>query len=509
MKSKLLLFFVLACLLFLEGISQNLQRQGEKPNTNFFSDNSLSITPMSAGITAEDMVENLLGEGISYSNLEYTGASVASGLFAGGLLAGINIEDGVILSSGAAEFAIGPNNSPGISQSNSLPGDPDLDDLGYSTNDASILEFDFIPELDYITFNFVLGSEEYPEYITQYQDVFAFFLDGENIALIPGTNTTISIGTVNHLENSEYYIGNSDSPPLYDVQCDGFTTVFELYADVTPNVEHHIKMTVADVNDHALDTWIFLEGGSFVSANPAIAVDPSTLSASLCSNSISVQNMEISNTGTGELTFEIVNLPAWLSAVPLTGTIAEGENTQVELTFNSSGLGSNTYQSNFSINNNTPNSPLDVPVTLEVIPATSSYFVNEDNEDNQQSGFPDNDFDEFLCKGDGKLPIEFRITVDHPVITSAQLSLVTFDMDAQPGLALPYAQKDEVYVNGNLIGVLTGANEQEETTVLDVPAAYLIPGPNGINIIEIRVSVLGKFWCLEMRSAELIVNNCP
>ncbi len=511
MKTANIAFFLIIILspfaIVKDGFAQDIKRKGQKPDFGSFS-KALGVTPMSAGVTAQQMVENLLGEGISYQNVQYTGASVASGLFTGGSSAGINIDEGVILSCGAAQFAIGPNNSPGISQVNGLPGDADLNSLGYSTNDASVLEFDFTPELDYISFNFVIGSEEYPEFITGYQDVFAFFLDGVNIALIPGTNTTISIGTVNHLQNSQYYISNSESPPPYDIQCDGFTVVFELVASVTPNVTHHIKMAVADANDSSLDTWIFLEGGSFVSANPGIVVDPLSLNESLCPDANSTQYFTITNDGTGELTFTIDENETWLSVNPNAGSIQEGENLQIEVLFNSNGMAAGSNQTNIQIINNTPQSPFSIPVSLDVLPLSSTLYINDDNENNSLGGSPDGDFNTFLCKGDEILPIEFNIFIEQPSIESAELGITTFDVDLVPDFGLPYPQEDEVYVNGNFVGVLSGADETQAETVFNVPASFLVPGPNGKNLIQIFASVKGKFWCLQMNSAELTITHC-
>ena len=506
--TNFILLLFLGVIFCVDASSQELTRKGQKTNGANYSENSLGILPMSAGVTVQQMVENLLGQGITYSNVQYSGAQIASGLFSGGNSAGINIEEGVILSCGAAEYAIGPNNSTGISQVNNLPGDSDLNNLGYSTNDASVLEFDFIPELDYISFNFVVGSEEYPEYISGYQDVFAFFLDGENIALIPGTNTAISIGTVNHLTNSEYYISNSDSPPLYDIQCDGFTVVFELVATVTPNVNHHIKMAVADVNDSALDTWIFLERGSFVSANPGIAVEPVELDESLCSNATSSQYLTLVNDGTGELNFTINESVSWLSVNPVSGTIQESESIQIEVTFNALGTGSGTYQTSLQIENNTPQNPINIPIHLEVIPISTDIYIDQDNENNDMGGIPDGDFNTYLCKGDDVLPIEFNLTIQESFVLGAELIITTFDVDILANNGLPYSQKDEVFVNGNFIGILEGNNNIEGETIFNIPSSILIEGPNGQNLIQVFVSVEGKYWCLQLNSAELLVTHC-
>ena len=63
---------------------------------------------------------------------------------------------------------------------------------GMDTHDAAVLSFDFnIATNRPLHFNFVFGSDEYPDFGNQYNDVFGFFLDGTNVAVIPGTTTPV------------------------------------------------------------------------------------------------------------------------------------------------------------------------------------------------------------------------------------------------------------------------------------------------------------------------------
>lgn len=344
-------------------VTEAQTRIGQKPDPSKNSKNSLSVTSMSSGITAKQMVNNILGAGVVSSNVEYTGAAIASGIFTDGGAAGIGIESGIILSCGAAEYAIGPNNSDGASKDNNMPGDADLNALGYNTNDASVLEFDFIPEQDAVSFSFVLGSEEYPEFISSYPDVFAFFLDGVNLAYVPGTTTPISIGTINHLTNSQYYISNND-PVIYDIQCDGFTVAFQLSAEVTPNISHHIKMAIADVNDHNLDSWIFLQSGSFVGVNlPPVAqgfpvITPEILVGETYNLSFSFNSPEPNQIT--EITINPQTAPGLtFSSTP--GAIATG---QFELVGSIANAGINTFEI-VAMDDGTP--PMSTTVMLNVL----------------------------------------------------------------------------------------------------------------------------------------------
>jgi hypothetical protein len=68
---------------------------------------------------------------------------------------------------------------------------------------------------------------------------------------------------------------------------------------------------------------------------------------------------------------------------------------------------------------------------------------------------------------------------------------------------------DEVYVNNNFVGTLTGANNEDSTTIFTVNPAYLVPG--GRNRIKILVNQGANAdpgdWCVELKKAQLIVNG--
>ena len=200
-------------------------------------------------------------------------ASASAGEFTNGL-GSLGISQGIILSCGLVNNAPGPNSSDAISADLGLPGDADLNAAfgGITTYDATVLEFDFIPTADHMYVQYVFGSDEYNEWVGQFNDPFAFFLDGTNIALVPGTTDPVSVGTVNLGSNSAYYhnndYGDFGGVCPYDIEADGFTSVFTASSALTPNVTHHIKLVIADRNDHVLDSWVFLKAASFSTINP-------------------------------------------------------------------------------------------------------------------------------------------------------------------------------------------------------------------------------------------------
>ena len=241
------------------------------------------------------LVNNILGSGITVSNATYNGASVASGTFTGGLASGIGIEQGIILTTGDANLAVGPNNDDSARRDNGLPGDADLNALvgGSNTFDASVLAFDFTSTTGNLLFNYVFASEEYNEYVnTDFNDVFGFFLDGENIALIPGTNTPVSINTVNggnplgtDATNPQLFNNNSpeDGEPLYNIQYDGFTKVFQIKIQGLSTGRHRIKLAIADRQDRLYDSAVFIQAGTFSGEPPRDVPEPTTILGVLAS----------------------------------------------------------------------------------------------------------------------------------------------------------------------------------------------------------------------------------
>jgi hypothetical protein len=238
-------------------------------------------------ITPEDMVEMLIGSGLSYNNVVYTGGDNSRGSFWGGP-GNIGVINGILLTSGSVNVAPGPNNSGNAGFNADTPGDPDLSMIaGISTFDACVLAFDFVPEYENVWFQYVFCSEEYHEYVNQFNDAFGFLISGpgisgpysgssENIALIPMTGIPVTINTVNcgnpyncseSCMNCQYFVNNTGNFTQYDA----FTTVLTASAIVEPYQTYHIKLAVGDGIDHAYDSGVFLQASSFCSG-PVIGV---------------------------------------------------------------------------------------------------------------------------------------------------------------------------------------------------------------------------------------------
>jgi gliding motility-associated-like protein len=222
----------------------------------------------------------LLGNGVTVSNITYTGDTGAIGYF-DGTASNIGLPAGVMLCTGDIYNAVGPVGTQIGGTCWSLPGDADLTNLcGCGiTNDAAIIEFDFVPTADTVKFNYVFGSEEYPEFVGSFNDIFAFFISGPgivgtpNIATLPFSVTPVSISTVNNgngfcpgnppvgpCMNCQYYVDNCNGTT---VNYGGFTVPLTAMHTVIPCQTYHIKIAIADALDCVYDSGVFLQQGSF------------------------------------------------------------------------------------------------------------------------------------------------------------------------------------------------------------------------------------------------------
>jgi gliding motility-associated-like protein len=271
--------------------------------TNLFLSSYSQLT-VNTGLTPQQLVNNvLLGNGVVAFNITYNGTPLSIAKFTSNAT-NLGMNSGVLIKTGDAIGAIGPNDSPGEGSISTGLGDSDLDLLTtQTTSDVTILEFDFIPSSDSISFRYIFASEEYNEYVcSRFNDVFGFFLSGPgingtfsnnsiNIALIPNTNLPVSIGTVNNgqigangtsaectaggMVNSQYFVDNDASGQDW-IQFDGFTIPLTASANVICGDTFHIKIAVSDVFDTNFDSGVFLEAESFASGG--LEVSTQTLS---------------------------------------------------------------------------------------------------------------------------------------------------------------------------------------------------------------------------------------
>jgi hypothetical protein len=314
MKMKTIIM-VLLVLTLLAAPAAAIDRTGTAPvssvNTITVSSVPTFTTTDLNTLTKEQLVSNLLGSGVTVTDIRVTGANVAAGTFSDSE-AVTGISQGIILSTGDISSVAGPNKADDTTTINTESGNPDLDLLipGYSTYDAVVLEIDFIPAGSQLEFNYVFGSEEYNEWVaSSYNDVFGFFLNGANIALIPGTTTPVAINNVNNGANSAYFLDNDFgdlSPIPYNTELDGFTTIFKAVGIVNPGKTNTIKIAIADAGDSLLDSAVFIEAKSFSSADFFLTPETATNDVGE-THVVTAELKEITQNGVSPIVEETVN----------------------------------------------------------------------------------------------------------------------------------------------------------------------------------------------------------
>lgn len=281
-------------------------------NCSVFYLSASSTLKMDDGIQTEngfDIIDlisfNLLGDiCVDVSNVDGPNNSNGYGVFTDGL-SSIGIDEGIVLLTGNINSAEGPNSGATASGGGASDGtDPDLAQLISNTQHNVVkVEFDFVPDEDKISFDYVFASEEYCDYVnSSFNDVFGFFISGpgingpfsggaENIAVVPGTNDPVTINNINWETTDGLYntnevaqygggctIGETQAPKPFSqlFGLDGFTAILTAEADVIPCETYHIKLVIADIGDGLFDSGIFLGQNSFISGEINASTNLST-----------------------------------------------------------------------------------------------------------------------------------------------------------------------------------------------------------------------------------------
>ncbi len=285
-----ILFMVLMVMLLVLGLSKESRSQ-LTVNTG----SAISMTPL------QFVQTYLVGTGVTISNATYNGSAdplnstnrtplqyrdqVGSFTTSGGALTQLGIGGGVILSTGYVAKAIAPASPSDDMEGNNAPfeSDPDLHILANSDiNDKSVLEFDFIPVTNVITFKYVFSSIEFDGFCNSYNDAFGLFLSGPgiaggagfvnnavNIALLPETTSYVNINNIcaadkNNTGNGVYSWWNAQKTYF---TYNRLTYVLTASYPVTCFQTYHMKFAIGDAGDGIYDSGVFIEENSFSSAD--------------------------------------------------------------------------------------------------------------------------------------------------------------------------------------------------------------------------------------------------
>jgi gliding motility-associated-like protein len=235
--------------------------------------------------TANNLVENVLinSNCANVSNISITGSgnsSAESFGFFDGNSSGFPFTSGVLLTTGTALSAIGPNSSIISEGSTNWLGDADLEQALQVNNsvNATILEFDFTPLSNQFSFDYIFSSEQYLSNPSPNQcnftDGLVFLLKKANtsdtytnLAVVPNTNIPVKSstirgsGTICTPANEQYFDAfNTDQHPT---NYNGQTVILKAQSAVDAGETYHIKIVIADQGNNLYDSALFLGAGSF------------------------------------------------------------------------------------------------------------------------------------------------------------------------------------------------------------------------------------------------------
>lgn len=277
------LFFSVSC--------QNCPEEIKEPEANAKS----MMFSASQNLDATDLVQNIFigGDCFETSGASVTGNGLSVGDFTGGTqIFGFDpsFDEGIVLSTGLISN-MGANSTQFLSSdTNSPDGNGDLSDLagGDPINDVVVLEFDFVPTVDMVQFDYAFASEEYCDFAppnpSSFNDVFGFFLSGPGIAgpyaggainiaqLANGDN--VSINNINPVTNSGLFVSNGSDCGVPGAGSgifafDGYTTTLTAVASVIPCETYHIRLAIGDAVDGIYDSAVFLKANSFDAGSAA------------------------------------------------------------------------------------------------------------------------------------------------------------------------------------------------------------------------------------------------
>lgn len=157
----------------------------------------------------------------------------------------------------------------------------------------------------------------------------------------------------------------------------------------------------------------------------------------------------------GEVEDYSVNVLGWVTASPMEGTVAPGENQEITFNFNAEDLGIGTYNANYTLSSNDPdNGEILVPVTMHVAEASVTATADKDS----------------LCLG-GSTILHASINGGSGTFTYAWTSDPAGFNSSEPDPVVSPASTTTYFIqvtNGNII-----LNDQITITVTDLPEVNL------------------------------------
>ncbi|MFO0974396.1 MAG: choice-of-anchor L domain-containing protein [Phycisphaerae bacterium] len=225
--------------------------------------------------TPSDLATALNPSGLQITAVTVLGGAPGQiGTYADFSLAPITIADGIVLSSGDVT-QMGPPadpvldfpqpsydmGTPGTLEfdaygSTPLPGGGTLIENFFSSNDVAAIQVDFALDNDsQVQFDFVFGTVEFPYWTSLYTDAFLVFLDGVD----PASQITFDRnGNPVQVGVSFTSLVSTDDLNTAFAFPHGLLVKLTTTTAVLPSGDHTIRFEMGDVNDHILDSAVFI-----------------------------------------------------------------------------------------------------------------------------------------------------------------------------------------------------------------------------------------------------------
>jgi len=243
---------------------------------------AISFTGIDDTSDLENIISSLFSGGISLVSGSplYIGANGQGSTFSDGSSA-TGFTNGLLLTSGSGILP-STNGSTEFSTQRGSSGDADLDAASAtisagSTFDANTLQFRIFvsdPSIQSVTINFAFGSDEFPEFSSNFSDVGAILVNGQNVAYFSNGKP---LAVINENLEAGAFIDNTSGSVA--IEYDGLSRPLSVVVPVNQG-ENTIKFGVADTNDISLDSGLFIgsvvagdAGGGGSITQPPIAGD--------------------------------------------------------------------------------------------------------------------------------------------------------------------------------------------------------------------------------------------
>ncbi|MCL6583276.1 MAG: HYR domain-containing protein [bacterium] len=185
------------------------------------------------------LAETIAGEGITISNVKWSGSPYSGGIFTGGEKI-VGFESGIILST-MDIASLGKPARPGTVRASGQ-------DIAKTSELPAVLEFDFVPDGSILTFEYVVSSKANKISVSrESSNAFGFFVNGVNYAPNGG---------------------------LIDIRSNGVSQVLKCEAEVFPGTVNHLKLVIGGIGANSADTAVFIKANSVTTSSFDIYLSP-------------------------------------------------------------------------------------------------------------------------------------------------------------------------------------------------------------------------------------------